>query len=201
MAEQIMKRQSVSKRIRFSVFTRDGFACRYCGKTAPDVQLEVDHLVPVALGGGNARDNLVTSCHDCNRGKAARSLDDVIPPLSPDVVLESARTAKAQADALVEEQRAMKEREEALRVVAYPLYVRLQEIVAPGEEWTAEMDYLCDKTWKAVCQFVERLPLEKVAEAVEAVERKEEWSGFGGSAALRYFCGACWRMVREAAAQ
>lgn len=196
------KRQPLSKRTRFSVFTRDGFACRYCGKTPPDVQLEVDHLVPVALGGGNARENLVTSCHDCNRGKAARSLDDTVPPLNPEAVLESARAAKAQADALIAEQRALRDKTDAVYAVAHPLCSRLIEVVAPGDEWNDEIDDLCGKACKAVYLFVERLPLAKVTEAIEATERRaEQRYVFEGSAALRYFCGACWRMVREASAR
>lgn len=43
---------------------------------APDVILEVDHIVPVAEGGGNDIVNLITSCRECNRGKGKRRLDD-----------------------------------------------------------------------------------------------------------------------------
>lgn len=63
------KRQTLSKKIRFEVFKRDKFTCAYCGRKAPDVILEVDHIVPVAKGGDNNITNLVTSCIDCNRGK------------------------------------------------------------------------------------------------------------------------------------
>lgn len=70
------KRKSLSKKIRFEVFKRDSFTCQYCGKRAPDVILEVDHIHPVADGGTNDVMNLVTSCHDCNAGKGARLLSD-----------------------------------------------------------------------------------------------------------------------------
>jgi predicted chitinase len=46
-------RQPLSKRIRFEVFKRDSFKCQYCGAVAPDVLLNVDHVRPVAGGGGN----------------------------------------------------------------------------------------------------------------------------------------------------
>ena len=45
------KRKSITKSVRFEVFKRDGFKCQYCGASAPDVILEVDHIVPVAEGG------------------------------------------------------------------------------------------------------------------------------------------------------
>lgn len=66
---------AVSKALRFSVLSRDGFTCRYCGAKAPDVPLHVDHVVPVALGGADAPENLVTACAPCNSGKASSNLD------------------------------------------------------------------------------------------------------------------------------
>ncbi len=59
----------ISKKLRFEVFKRDKFQCQYCGRKAPDVVLEVDHITPVATGGDNNITNLITSCFDCNRGK------------------------------------------------------------------------------------------------------------------------------------
>jgi hypothetical protein len=69
-------RKPISKKMRFEVFKRDKFTCQYCGRTAPDVILEVDHIKPVAKGGTNDLINLVTSCKDCNRGKGKRELSD-----------------------------------------------------------------------------------------------------------------------------
>lgn len=70
------KRKSLTNKVRFEIFKRDSFKCQYCGKSAPDVVLEVDHIIPVAKGGTNDILNLVTSCHTCNSGKSDRKLDD-----------------------------------------------------------------------------------------------------------------------------
>lgn len=70
-----MKRKSLSKSIRFDVLNRDNFTCQYCGKSAPNVRLEIDHIIPVANGGKDDLSNLITSCYDCNRGKRDKSLD------------------------------------------------------------------------------------------------------------------------------
>lgn len=70
------KRKPLTKKLRFEVFKRDNFTCQYCGRMAPDVILEVDHVVPVAEGGNNDILNLVTSCKDCNRGKGKRKLSN-----------------------------------------------------------------------------------------------------------------------------
>lgn len=69
-------RKSLSKKIRFEVFKRDSFKCQYCGKSSPDVILEVDHIKPVSEGGTNDITNLITACFDCNRGKTNILLDD-----------------------------------------------------------------------------------------------------------------------------
>lgn len=69
-------RRKLGKKIRFEVFKRDRFTCQYCGRKAPDVILEVDHINPVCKGGKNSMTNLVTSCRDCNRGKGKIELSD-----------------------------------------------------------------------------------------------------------------------------
>jgi hypothetical protein len=74
---------AVSKKLRFEVFRRDGFACRYCGTSAMDgVVLEPDHVVPRSRGGKDVATNLVTACESCNSGKsdtplASEPIDDV----------------------------------------------------------------------------------------------------------------------------
>ncbi|MZK05277.1 HNH endonuclease [Enterobacter hormaechei] len=70
------KRITITKSTRFEVFKRDKFTCQYCGRKAPDVVLNVDHIEPVSKGGGNEIINLVTSCFDCNNGKRDKKLDD-----------------------------------------------------------------------------------------------------------------------------
>ncbi|MEX0775885.1 MAG: HNH endonuclease [Phycisphaeraceae bacterium] len=71
-----MARKSLPKKIRFEVLKRDSFQCQYCGASAPNVLLQIDHVKPVANGGTNDILNLITSCTECNSGKGARELDD-----------------------------------------------------------------------------------------------------------------------------
>lgn len=70
------KRKSFSKKERFEVFKRDSFTCQYCGSSAPNTILELDHIDPISKGGSNNIMNLITSCFECNRGKSDRKLDD-----------------------------------------------------------------------------------------------------------------------------
>lgn len=72
------KRIGLSKKLRFSVFSRDGFRCRYCGADAEESTLHADHRHPVSRGGETTLENLVTACADCNLGKSDSELCDVI---------------------------------------------------------------------------------------------------------------------------
>ncbi|MDD2341576.1 MAG: HNH endonuclease [Tolumonas sp.] len=69
-------RKGIPKKIRFEVLKRDSFKCQYCGATAPDVVLHIDHISPVSKGGGNDIMNLITSCEACNLGKSDKELTD-----------------------------------------------------------------------------------------------------------------------------
>lgn len=50
------------------VFTRDGGRCRNCGS---NVELQFDHIIPVALGGNSEPENLQLLCGTCNRRKGS----------------------------------------------------------------------------------------------------------------------------------
>lgn len=64
----------VTVRLRFYILNRDGFACVYCGRRPPDVELVVDHIVPRSKGGKTIETNLVAACEECNDGKANTAL-------------------------------------------------------------------------------------------------------------------------------
>ncbi|MSQ13957.1 MAG: HNH endonuclease [Dehalococcoidia bacterium] len=69
---------AIASKLRFEVFKRNNFTCRYGGRKTPQIVLEVDHVIPVAKGGGDEIENLVTSCYECNRGKGASLLSDEV---------------------------------------------------------------------------------------------------------------------------
>jgi HNH endonuclease len=109
-------RKSIPASMRWSVFARDGFTCRYCGAQAGQegVELHADHVVSVADGGENTYDNLVTACQKCNGGKGARSLKDAPTAQSViDRINANARNLKDQADAIEAATSAQKESEQA----------------------------------------------------------------------------------------
>ena len=108
------KRKAISKKTRFEVFKRDRFTCTYCGRKAPDVILEVDHIVPVAEGGKNDLMNLVTSCRECNRGKGKRKLSDDSAIEKQRAALEDAQERREQMEMMLQWQRDLKDYEDKL---------------------------------------------------------------------------------------
>lgn len=58
---------------RINIMTRDRFQCQYCGSRPARVELNLDHVVPRALGGRTTWENVVTSCLECNRTKGGRT--------------------------------------------------------------------------------------------------------------------------------
>lgn len=75
----VAMRSGISLSTRFGLMQKHQFKCAYCGKSASEVPLEVDHVLPRSKGGTNALDNLVVSCFDCNRGKRDTVLDETPP--------------------------------------------------------------------------------------------------------------------------
>jgi 5-methylcytosine-specific restriction endonuclease McrA len=47
-----------------------GFKCAYCGRKRP---LTIDHIVPIARGGGHTADNVIPACRSCNSSKRDRA--------------------------------------------------------------------------------------------------------------------------------
>lgn len=94
---------AVSKRLRYEILRRDSHTCRYCGASAPDVPLRVDHVTPVALGGGDTPDNLVTACQDCNSGKSSSTVDATLVAGVSDDALRWADAMKQAAANLLEQ--------------------------------------------------------------------------------------------------
>jgi hypothetical protein len=72
----MIKRKSISKKIRFEVFKRDSFTCQYCGRKSPEIILVIDHIQPFSKGGKDSILNYITSCFDCNSGKSNIELSD-----------------------------------------------------------------------------------------------------------------------------
>lgn len=58
---------------RFNIYARDNNTCQYCGRRLPRTELNLDHVKPRSRGGLSTWENVVCSCHSCNRRKGGRT--------------------------------------------------------------------------------------------------------------------------------
>jgi len=171
-----MSRKPISKRTRFEIFKRDGFTCQYCGAHPPSVVLEVDHIAPVAGGGDNDPDNLVTACLPCNRGKGAVSLS-VVPQSLSDKAAEIAE----REEQLLGYNAVLQDRRERLE----------DDIWRVIEAWTGE-ETTSHERFNSIKRFVERLGVHEVLDAVDitlAAKIRSERRQF------LYLCKVCWNKI------
>ncbi len=62
--------RQIKPKLRYKILKRDNFTCQYCWRSAPDVILHIDHIIPYSKWGLTKEDNLKTSCQDCNLWKS-----------------------------------------------------------------------------------------------------------------------------------
>jgi hypothetical protein len=174
---------AVSKRLRFEIFRRDNHTCRYCGRTAPEWPMQVDHVTPVALGGSDEATNLVTACKDCNAGKTS------VPPGAPLV-------ADVSADAL-RWSRAMQE-VAAIRQTNYAEQQKeLEWFTALWDDWHYGFDKKpipAPEGFHSVLDFLAAgLTHPEIVELLNVAMRATH---IPPSATWKYFCGCCWKRIR-----
>nr|WP_280465651.1 HNH endonuclease [Nocardia brasiliensis] len=178
---------TVSRRLRFEILRRDNHTCRYCGTSAPDAPMTVDHVIPVALGGSDEPSNLITACKDCNAGKSS------IAPDGPQVAEVNERALRWTA-AL---QQAAAERE---------IEYQNQKAIAADfrERWESQgWDHLSyasrpvplpsgfansvQRLLSAGLSFSDFDELIEVTMTTTTVAAENKW---------QYFCGCCWKRVK-----
>jgi HNH endonuclease len=64
-------RYEISGLIQQKVYVADGLRCVYCRRPMGQVQLTVDHFVPIELDGKNDETNYLSACRRCNKDKGA----------------------------------------------------------------------------------------------------------------------------------
>jgi HNH endonuclease/Bifunctional DNA primase/polymerase, N-terminal len=62
------QRTSIPDDVKHLVWIRDNGRCRRCGSAN---ELQFDHIIPLALGGGDSAENVQVLCGPCNRLKSA----------------------------------------------------------------------------------------------------------------------------------
>lgn len=174
-------RKPLSKKIRFDVFKRDKFTCQYCGATPPRVILHVDHIVAVAEGGKNNIDNLVTSCEACNLGKGARSLSDI-----PQSLKDKANSVKEREEQLKGYNAIMMDRAKRIEDEAW--------MVAACLQGKLSIDTFNKADLISIKMFLGKLSVFEVRDAAEIANSR---FGYSVKKCFKYFCGICWKKIRD----
>jgi len=63
------------------LFARDRHICAYCGGHFAELELTVEHILPVSRGGRHEWTNVVTACRSCNTRKGNRRPEEARMPL------------------------------------------------------------------------------------------------------------------------
>ncbi|KOG33322.1 HNH endonuclease [Streptomyces resistomycificus] len=174
----------VSKRLRYEILRRDNHTCRYCGASAPDVPLRVDHVTPVALGGTDEPTNLATSCEPCNSGKSSATVDSAVVAGVSDDALRWAAAMKQAAVNLQELEKPKDEYRDAFLAEWNRWHV--------GKDETEKVPL--DDGWK---QSIERfrvagIPTWMWADIVDAAMANQKVKP---DRTFRYVCGIAWNKV------
>ncbi|MDI6753013.1 MAG: HNH endonuclease [Thermodesulfobacteriota bacterium] len=109
------------RRVRFSrhnIFSRDKNTCQYCGKKFSHSELNLDHITPRSQGGTSRWENVVCSCHQCNRKKGGKTPEQARMKL----IMQPKRPAWTP-----------------------PLNVSLQEVMR--KEWVPFLDFMVDVSY------------------------------------------------------
>lgn len=178
---------AISKKLRFEVFKRDGFACQYCGRKPPEVTLELDHINPRSRQGKDDTENLLAACFDCNRGKGKIPLEKI------------PKTLVVNLGILKEKELQLREYNKFLAKIEKRIQIDIEEIneiyISYFPKWQ-----LSDRFKNiSLKRFIKLLPKQIIIDAMHLachnMLRNAEDDPPGE--APGYFCGICWNKIRE----
>lgn len=173
---------SISKKIRFEVFKRDGFKCAYCGKTPPEVVIEVDHIQPRSRKGSDDINNLITACFDCNRGKKNIPLKII-----PSKINENLEVLK-------EKELQIKEYRKFIAKIQHRIDKDIEDISQIYKEQYKEWDFSENFKKTSIKKFLELLPKDEVVDSLRHSINKFPTDADN---VIRYFCGVCWKKIKK----
>ena len=176
------RRSSISKKIRFEVFKRDGFKCAYCGQSPPQVILECDHMDPKSSGGDDDINNLITACFDCNRGKRNIPLDKISPTIADNLEI------------LKEKELQLEEYRKFIKKIQKRIDRDMDEIDSVYVEAYPKWRFSDRFRRVTLKRFLKSLPKEEIIEALEIAISKFPQDK---DRVILYFCGICWRKIKE----
>lgn len=186
---------TITKKIRFEIFKRDGFTCQYCGKHPPEVTLEIDHIKPKSKKGNDDINNLITSCFDCNRGKSNIELKRIPNSL------------QLNKDILEEREKQYLEYHKVLAKIDKRINKEIQDVTIIFENNFIENNRTLTHEFKrnSIKKFIDKLGIHEVKNSMEIACCKFPNTNrrIGNTVydieknCIKYFCGICWNKIKN----
>lgn len=151
------KRKSLTKKTRFEVFKRDSFKCQYCGATAPEAVLVVDHIDPISQDGADEMINYITACQPCNAGKSDRKLSDTTAVLKQRAQLEELAIRREQLEMMLDWRNGLKSLDEDA----------LEAVKKEWSELTRSQYYLNETGQQKAKQLLAKFTLAQILDAMK----------------------------------
>ncbi len=178
---------AVSRSLRLQILRRDNHTCQSCGAKAPDVPLQVDHVVPVALGGSDEPSNLRALCEPCNSGKSATPPDAATVAQVAEDAVRWSQAMQAAAHEMLDDLDRREAHRQTFNAAWHrwswgPENAKQHAPLPPG--WTQSVDQI----------VAAGLPPELLKDCIDAafanelVRRENKF---------KYACGVAWRKVRK----
>lgn len=165
-----IQRKAISKKLRFEVFKRDSFRCQYCGASAPEAILHVDHIHPVSKGGDNDITNLITSCVDCNQGKKDRLLSDNATVAKQKAQLDELNQKREQLEMMLTWRKELKRLDETALKSAREAWAEIADPYQANE-----------KGAETLRKLINKFGLSMVLDAIEKSQRYIQYDKDGGA--------------------
>lgn len=70
-----LKRKRLTKEERLNIYNKHNGRCGYCGEKIDIKDMQVDHVIPLRVGGADTIDNMICACRSCNQYKSTYSLE------------------------------------------------------------------------------------------------------------------------------
>lgn len=178
---------AIGRALRFQILRRDNHACTYCGRSAPEVKLTVDHVTPEALGGGSDPANLTTACEECNGGKSATPPDAASVAQVAQDALRWSRAVRWAAEDLLRQRDEQRERYDEFLAewnsYTYTSGIKQYEVPLPAD-WQSSVGRF----------LVAGLPLALLLDCVRIAMGA---TGVPMDRRFNYMCGVAWNMVGD----
>lgn len=75
MTKNKLRTMIVSDKEKLKIVLKQKCRCAYCNRPLKDLEVNWDHIIPVAYGRISAKSNFAAACRECNMAKGSRVMN------------------------------------------------------------------------------------------------------------------------------